>query len=81
MSPPWSSRLLTFAARLLIGIVLGPVAAGIMLAIVFLVKTIHPLDRWHTVAIFGILGEIAGIVVGVIWGIGGLIAPVKPPSR
>jgi drug/metabolite transporter (DMT)-like permease len=73
------SRVQVFVVRLCLCIVLSQAAGGMMMLAQQLIEGIHPLDRWHTACVYGIIGAIAGTIVGMIWGI--VAAIDTPPDR
>ncbi len=71
-------KLRIIGARLLLAIVLSPFAGGLWMLGELWLPGIHPLDRWYSVCVYGIIGAITGTIVGLIWG---LIAAFDAPAH
>ena len=65
----WPSRLRSGAVRLGVGIGLGLFSGGVIVVSQIVAGAIHPLDRWHAFYVYESIGGIAGITVGLYWGI------------
>jgi hypothetical protein len=76
------SRLGFVIRRLFVGVVLGLIAGLGWMSAKLLIEGIHPLDRWYAFRVYEMMGAIAGVAVGLLWGLVALKEPVtRPPSH
>ncbi len=62
--------------------VLGLIAGLGWMSAKLLIEGIHPLDRWYAFRVYEMMGAIAGVAVGLLWGLVALTVPVtRPPSH
>ena len=74
------SRLGIVIRRLFVGVVLGLIAGLGWMSAKLLIEGIHPLDRWYAFRVYEMMGAIAGVAVGLFWGLVALTEPVTPPT-